>query len=81
MEIETTRPEWISHQEINRKEIETMNMSFKRLIIFPFRYLAEQKLKQVYIRMEIKPTNISIKRLQVIISIELLIISFKRLTK
>ena len=25
----------------NRKEIETTNMSFKRLLIFPFQYLAE----------------------------------------
>ena len=25
----------------NRKEIETINMSFKRLLIFPFQYLAE----------------------------------------
>ena len=27
----------------NRKEIETINMSFKRLLIFPFQYLAELK--------------------------------------
>ena len=25
----------------SRKEIETTNMSFKRLLIFPFQYLAE----------------------------------------
>ena len=29
-------------------EIETANMSFKRLLFFPFQYLAEKKLKQEY---------------------------------
>ena len=29
-------------------EIETTNMSFKPLLIFPFQYIAEKKLKQEY---------------------------------
>ena len=29
-------------------EIETLNMSFKPLLIFPFQYIAEKKLKQEY---------------------------------
>ena len=42
MEIKTRKTEWKLNQE-NRKEIETTNMSFKRLLIFPFQYLAELK--------------------------------------
>ena len=38
MEIETRKTEWKLNQEKNRKEIETINMSFKRLLIFPFQY-------------------------------------------
>ena len=29
-------------------EIETTNMSFKRLLVFPFQYTTEKKLKQEY---------------------------------
>ena len=40
MEIKTRKTEWKLNQE-KRKEIEAINMSFKRLHIFPFQYLAE----------------------------------------
>ena len=42
MKIKTRKTEWKLNQE-NRKEIETINMSFKRLLIFPFQCLAEYK--------------------------------------
>ena len=36
MQIKTRKPEWKLNQEKQkRKEIETTNMSFKRLLIFP----------------------------------------------
>ena len=38
MEIKTRKPEWTLNQEIQN---ETKTMSFKRLLIFPFQYLAE----------------------------------------
>ena len=48
----------------NRKEIETINMSFKRLPIFPFQYLAEQKenlLSRLFnLKISIYQHNISI---------------------
>ena len=40
MEIKTRKTEWKLIKK-NRKESETTNMSFKRLLIFPFQYLAE----------------------------------------
>ena len=40
MEIKTRKTEWKLNQE-KQKKIETINMSFKRLLIFPFQYLAE----------------------------------------
>ena len=41
MEIKTRKTEWKLNQE-KQEKIETINMSFKRLI-FPFQYLAEKK--------------------------------------
>ena len=40
MEIKTRKTEWKLNQE-KQKKIETINMSFKRLLIFPFQYLAD----------------------------------------
>ena len=40
MEIKTRKTKWKLNQE-KQKKIETINMSFKRLLIFPFQYLAE----------------------------------------
>ena len=40
MEIKTRKTEWKLNQE-KQEKIETINMSFKRLLIFPFQYLAE----------------------------------------
>ena len=48
----------------NRKEIETINMSFTRLLIFPFQYLAEKKenlLSRLFnLKVSIYQHNISI---------------------
>ena len=40
MEIKTRKTEWKLNQE-KQKKIETITMSFKRLLIFPFQYLEE----------------------------------------
>ena len=41
MEIKTRKTEWKLNKKKQKKKTETINMSFKRLLIFPFQYLAE----------------------------------------